>query len=145
MADLSSRGLRRFVSIAQGLCYGKSVMAAVRIDKWLWAARFFKSRTLAAAACDGGKVDINEQAAKPSRPVRPGDRLHITLPRGKKIIRVRSLAERRGSAAQAQLLYDDFTPPPPPKEARIPPVYRARGLGRPTKRQRRLIDRLSRW
>ena len=134
------------MSIAQPLCYGKSVMAELRIDKWLWAARFFKSRTLATAACNGGKVDINEQAAKPSRSVRPGDLLHITLPRGKKTVRVRSLAERRGSAAQATLLYDDLTPPPPPKEARIlPPVYRARGLGRPTKRERRIMDRLTRW
>jgi ribosome-associated heat shock protein Hsp15 len=121
-------------------------MADLRIDKWLWAARFFKSRTLAAAACLGGKVDINEQAAKPSRPVRPGDLLHITLPRAKKIVRVRALAVRRGSAAQAALLYEDLTPPPPPKEARIPPpVYRPRGLGRPTKRERRLIDRIARW
>jgi ribosome-associated heat shock protein Hsp15 len=121
-------------------------MAEVRIDKWLWAARFFKSRTLAAAACTGGKVDINEQAAKPSRSVRPGDLLHITLPRAKKIVRVRTLAERRGSAALAVQLYDDLSPPPPPKEARVPPpVYRPRGLGRPTKRERRLIDRISRW
>jgi ribosome-associated heat shock protein Hsp15 len=134
------------VSIAQPLCYGKSVMADLRIDKWLWAARFFKSRTLAAAACNGGKVDINEQAAKPSRPVRPGDLVHVTLPRAKKIVRVRALAGRRGSGAEAALLYEDLTPPPPPKEARIPPpVYRPRGSGRPTKRERRLIDRISRW
>ncbi len=121
-------------------------MADLRIDKWLWAARFFKSRTLAAAACNGGKVDINEQVAKPSRPVRRGDLLHITLTRTKKIVRVRALAARRGSGAEATLLYEDLTPPPPPKEARLlPPVYRPRGAGRPTKRERRLIDRISRW
>jgi ribosome-associated heat shock protein Hsp15 len=120
-------------------------MSDLRIDKWLWAARFFKSRTLAAAACHGGKVDINEQAAKASRPVRPGDLLHVTLTRSKKIVRVRALSERRGSGAQAALLYEDLTPPPPPKAARVPPpVYRPRGLGRPTKRERRLLDRLAR-
>lgn len=119
-------------------------MEDVRIDKWLWAARFFKSRTLAGHACQGGKVDVNDQAAKPSRTVRPGDRLEITLPRGKRIVRIRALSERRGSGAQAALLYEDLTPPPPPREVRVLPVYRPRGAGRPTKRERRLTDRLTR-
>ncbi len=133
-------------SIAQRLCYGKPVMADLRLDKWLWAARFFKSRTLATAACDGGKVDVNEQAAKPSRAVRPGDLLHITLPRAKKIVRVTALSDRRGPGAQAKLLYEDLTPPPPPREARAaPPAVRPPGAGRPTKRERRLIDRLQRY
>src|SRR3970282_78062 len=66
-------------SIAQRLCYGKRVMADLRLDKWLWAARFFKSRTLATAACDGGKGDVNDQARKPSRAGRAGDLLRITL------------------------------------------------------------------
>ena len=118
-------------------------MGEIRIDKWLWAARFFKSRTLAAHACQGGKVDVNDQAAKPSRTVRPGDLLHITLPRGKRIVRVRAVAERRGSGAEAALLYEDLTPPAPPREVRMLPVYRAPGAGRPTKRDRRRIDRLS--
>ena len=121
-------------------------MADVRIDKWLWAARFFKSRTLAAAACDGGKVDVNDQAVKPSRLVRPGDLLRVTLPRAKRIVRVTSLSDRRGSGAQAALLYDDLTPPAPPREARsAPPGYRPPGAGRPTKRERRHLDRLTRW
>jgi len=121
-------------------------MADVRLDKWLWAARFFKSRTLAAAACGGGKVDLNGDAAKPARPVRPGDRLEITLPRGRRIVRIAVLTERRGSGSDAAKLYEDLTPPPPPREARVgPPVFRPRGAGRPTKRQRRQIDRLSRW
>ena len=121
-------------------------MADVRIDKWLWAARFFKSRTLAAAACNGGKVDVNGDAVKPSRLVRPGDLLQVTLPRGRRILRVTVLAERRGSGSEAALLYDDLTPPPPPREERVrPPVYRPPGAGRPTKRARRRIDRFSRW
>ena len=120
-------------------------MEEARIDKWLWAARFFKSRTLAAAACDGGKVNVNDQAAKPSKAVRAGDLLTITLPRGKRVVRVVALAARRGPGAQAALLYEDLTPPPPPGAARIrPPVYRAPGAGRPTKRERRMLERLTR-
>ena len=119
-------------------------MGDVRIDKWLWAARFFKSRTLAGAACDGGKVDVNEQSVKPSRIVRAGDRLEITLPRGKRIVRVLALSERRGPGRDAALLYEDLTPPPPPRESRpMAPAYRPPGAGRPTKRDRRRIERLS--
>jgi ribosome-associated heat shock protein Hsp15 len=117
-------------------------MDDVRIDKWLWAARFFKSRTLAAAACRGGKVDVNDQAARPSRAVRAGDLLKVTFPRARRIVRIVALSDRRGSGAHAAALYEDLTPPAP-VEARIPPpVYRPSGSGRPTKRERRLTDRL---
>jgi ribosome-associated heat shock protein Hsp15 len=126
------------------MCYGENQMSDVRIDKWLWAARFFKSRTLAAAACNGGKVHVNGDAAKPSKTVRPGDLLRVTLPRIRRIVRVAALAERRGGASEAAVLYDDLTPPPPPREARPgPPAYRPPGAGRPTKRERRRIDRLA--
>ncbi len=128
------------------MCYGKNLMPDTRIDKWLWAARFFKSRTLAVAACNGGRVDVNGDAAKPSKAVRAGDLLQVTLPRGRRIVRVAALADRRGSGSQAALLYEDLTPPPPPREARIrPPAYRPPGAGRPTKRERRRIDRLAGW
>ncbi|HSE02587.1 MAG TPA: RNA-binding S4 domain-containing protein [Methylomirabilota bacterium] len=121
-------------------------MSDVRVDKWLWAARFFKSRTLAAAACNGGKVDVNGAAAKPSRTVRPGDLLRVSLPRIRRVVRVTALAERRGGASAAAALYEDLTPPPPPRESRwAPSAYRPPGAGRPTKRERRRIDRLSRW
>ena len=125
------------------MCYGKNQMSDVRIDKWLWAARFFKSRTLAATACTGGKVHVNGDAAKPSKTVRPGDMLRVTLPRIRRIVRVTALAERRGGASEAAGLYEDLTPPPPPREARpAPAAYRPPGAGRPTKRERRRIDRL---
>ena len=116
------------------LCYGKNLMADVRIDKWLWAARFFKSRTLAAAACAGGKIDVNGDAAKPSKSVRPGDLLQITLPRSRRIVRVAALAERRGSGSEAALLYEDLTPPPrrASRGPRRPPSVRPGPAGPPS-------------
>jgi len=116
---------------------------AIRLDRWLWAARFYKTRSLAHAACEGGKVDVNGQAAKPSRPVRIQDRLRITLGEWRRELIVRALGERRGPPAEARVLYEDLSPPPPPRSRRQPPaILRAPGLGRPTKRDRRLLDRV---
>lgn len=116
---------------------------SVRIDRWLWAARLFKSRTLSAEACHGGKVDVNGQAAKAGKLVRPGDTVEVTLSSGRRILKVVALGERRGSAAAAHALYENLTPPPPPRPERVPrAVYRPPGLGRPTKRERRQLARL---
>jgi len=115
---------------------------AMRIDKWLWAARAFKTRSIAADACDGGKVDVNGEAAKPAKQVRPGDHVEITVVGGRRILKVIALSERRGPAPEARLLYDDLTPPAPPRIRQAKPPYRAAGAGRPTKRERREIDRL---
>jgi ribosome-associated heat shock protein Hsp15 len=106
----------------------------------------FKTRSLAAKACDGGKVDINAEAAKPAKPVRAGDRVEVTLPRGRRrILKVTAIGDRRGSAAIARALYEDLTPPEPPRLRQAPPPFRAPGSGRPTKRERRDIDRLRGW
>ena len=114
---------------------------AMRLDKWLWAARFYKSRSLAQAACDGGKVDVDAQAAKPSRAIRAGDRVQLTMGEWRRELVIKALTERRGPAAEARALYDDLSPPPPPRALRPPKaVVRPRGLGRPTKRERRLHD-----
>jgi ribosome-associated heat shock protein Hsp15 len=119
------------------------VTDAVRLDKWLWAARFYKSRSLAQAACAGGKIDVNGQAAKPSRAIRVGDRIEVTLGEWRRLLIVQALDDRRGPAATARALYEDLSPPPPPRAQRPPPaVVRMRGLGRPTKRERRLHDRV---
>jgi ribosome-associated heat shock protein Hsp15 len=116
---------------------------AIRLDRWLWAARFYKSRSLAQAACSGGKVDVNGQAGKPARAVRVGDRLRLTVGEWRRELIVRGLAERRGPPAAARILYEDLSPPPPPRPRRIPPpIWRVPGLGRPTKRERRRMDRL---
>ncbi len=118
-------------------------LSSLRVDKWLWAARFFKTRSLAAAACAGGKVDVNDEAAKPARLVRPGDLIKVTLPRGRRrIAKVLVLDGRRGSGEAARRLYDDLTPPEPPRIRQAPPPFRPPGAGRPTKRERRELDRL---
>lgn len=114
----------------------------MRADKWLWAARFFKTRSLAAAACDGGRVDVNDQAARPARQVRAGDVVRVTAGGERRVARVLGLSERRGPAPVARALYEDLTPPAPPRERRAAPVWREPGAGRPTKHERRALDRL---
>ena len=116
---------------------------SVRVDKWLWAARVFKTRSLASDACDGGKVDVNGQSAKPAKALRPGDVVRVTLPQGRRrILKVVALDDRRGSATVARALYDDLTPPEPPRARWAAPPARVPGAGRPTKRERRALDRL---
>ena len=116
---------------------------SIRVDKWLWAARVFKTRSLASVACDSGKVDINAEASKPARRVRAGDRVEVSLPRGRRrILKVVAVGDRRGSAEAARALFEDLTPPEPPRARRAPPPFREPGAGRPTKRERREIERL---
>ncbi len=114
---------------------------ALRLDKWLWFARFCKTRTLAATLCRSGRVRVNKTPTeKPNHQVRPGDILTFPQGAGVRIVRVLGLGQRRGPAPEAALLYDDLTPPAPkPPEAVAP---RPRGAGRPTKRDRRSLERL---
>ena len=116
---------------------------SIRVDKWLWAARVFKTRSLASTACAGGKVDVNDEAAKPARRVRAGDLIRVTLPRGRRrILKVAAVGDRRGSAEAARVLCEDLTPPEPPRARQAPPPRRVPGTGRPTKRERREIEHL---
>ncbi|OWU84360.1 tRNA synthetase RNA-binding protein [Oceanicola sp. 22II-s10i] len=112
----------------------------MRIDKWLWQARFFKSRSLAAGVVSAGHVRVNGQrAAKTSAAVGPGDVL--TFPQGGRIrvIRIGAIGVRRGPATEAQALYEDLEPgPPEPNDS--PPIQRDEGNARPTKRDRRKLD-----
>ncbi len=115
----------------------------LRLDKWLWYARFFKSRTLAANAIGGGKVRVNRQVVDKSHAsVRPGDVL--TFARGPhiRVIEVLELGARRGPAAEARTLYRDLDPPVPVAAKPRPSGARAKGSGRPTKTDRRAVDRL---
>ena len=113
-----------------------------RIDKWLWHARVVRTRSAAAALSDSGLVRINgARIDSSSRPVRPGDAVTIALDRTVRILKVIGFAERRGSADMARILYEDLTPlPEPPQEPAA--GGRDEGAGRPTKRERREIDRL---
>lgn len=116
---------------------------SIRVDKWLWAARVFKTRSQASVACGGGKVDVNDEAARPARRVRAGDLVAVSLPRGRRrILRVAGVGDRRGSAEVARALFEDLTPPEPPRARQAPPPRRMPGTGRPTKRDRRDIERL---
>jgi ribosome-associated heat shock protein Hsp15 len=122
---------------------------ATRIDKWLWAARAYKSRSMAAEACDGGKVTINANRAKPHKLVRPGDLVAFRAGTVDKSWKVIEIAERRGPASFAQTLYEDLTPPPPPRppgEDQQPWRYTSPQIdgGRPDKRQRRQLERIRR-
>ncbi len=124
-------------------------MDRVRIDKWLWAARFFKTRSLAARACELGRIECNGQTAKPAREVHPGDRLRVKNEGGEFHVDVLFLSEMRGPAAMAQTLYRETEES---REARLKAaqerktmaLFEAPREGRPSKRDRRKIDRLRR-
>lgn len=115
-------------------------MESVRIDRWLCAARLYKTRSLSQQACTGGLVKLNGAAVRPSHLVRAGDEVRAEAPRGLVVWQVKSLADKRLSAALAAALYEDHTPPAPAPEEVVAP--RARGAGRPTKAERRALDRL---
>ena len=124
----------------------KDSVPRTRVDKWLWAARFFKHRSAASEAIDGGKVKLNGLATKPSREIKPGDRVDITVGEDTRTVMVCAIADKRGTATVAQTLYEETAESMEARE-------RARELrkfaatpgadlhGRPTKRDRRRIDR----
>ncbi len=115
---------------------------SVRVDAWTWAIRLFATRSAASAACKAGHVKVNDVSAKPSQPVRSGDVVRAVTPGGERIVVVTGLIDKRTSAPLAAENYEDRTPPPPPKEERAAVIVRDRGSGRPTKRDRRLTERL---
>jgi ribosome-associated heat shock protein Hsp15 len=119
-------------------------MDSVRIDRWLCAARVYKSRTLATQACVGGRVRVNDQSVKPHHALRPGDRVAAQTDGGPRILAVKALAEKRLSPAGARELFDDRSPPPEPRPLRVRTPQRDPGAGRPTKRERRDLDRFRR-
>jgi ribosome-associated heat shock protein Hsp15 len=122
----------------------------MRLDIWLDVSCLFKTRSEAQKACKGGKVDVNRQAAKPHREIKPGDELEITRPFGRrqKIV-VKELAEHNLPKAQARLLYDDLTPKPTAEEVEMrrmarlaAPFTRSPSAGAPDRRERRTLRRM---
>ena len=121
-------------------------MARVRMDKWLWAARFFKTRALAARACELGRIESNGQPAKPSREVHPGDLLQVKNDGGDFQLEVVLLTETRGPAAVAQTIYRETDSSRElrlklAEERKAMPHFEAVRQGKPSKRDRRDLDR----
>ena len=118
-------------------------MDDARVDQWLWAVRLYKTRSMATDGVKGGHVKINGKAAKPASHVKVGDRVAATIhavPRDVEVVRI--ITKRVGAPVAAEA-YVDHSPPPPPREHRLAPLFaRDAGTGRPTKRDRRKLDRL---
>lgn len=114
----------------------------VRIDAWLWAVRLTKTRSVAAEACRAGHVKVGGVAVKPAYNVTPGDEVRIWIHHKETIVEVVDTISKRVGAPLARNCYVDKTPAPPPRELFAAPPIRDRGAGRPTKRDRREIDRL---
>lgn len=116
--------------------------ASVRVDAWAWSVRLFATRSLATSACRAGHVRVNGTRVKPAHPVRVGDTVRALTAGGDRVVIVTGLLSTRVGAAVAVQNYEDRSPPPPPRELRPAPISRSPGAGRPTKRDRRQLDRL---
>ena len=118
----------------------------VRMDKWLWAARLFKTRSLAADAIKGGKVKVDGNPVKPSREVKEGDVIQVQIDQLHKVVQVKTVIKNRVSAKQVPEVYNDLTPKEEYERIEFMHAYKAewrdRGAGRPTKKERRMIERM---
>lgn len=115
-------------------------MESIRVDRWLCAARIYKSRTLASQACNSGKVKLNGKVARPADLVKVADQVRARAPRGDLVLLVVMLADKRLSPPKARELYQDETPEAAPPEPGV--FIRDRGTGRPTKAERRRMQRV---
>jgi ribosome-associated heat shock protein Hsp15 len=116
-------------------------MERVRVDRWLWAVRLTKTRSGAAQACRAGHVQVNGARAKPAAPVKVTDTVRIRVGDRERVVEVVRLIENRVGAELAATCLIDHSPPPPPRDPLDRPGRRAPGMGRPTKRERRDLDR----
>jgi ribosome-associated heat shock protein Hsp15 len=117
--------------------------ATLRLDKWLWHARIFRSRSLASKFCLEGRIRIGGRVVeKAHQMVKPGDVLTFAHGRDVKVLKILALGKRRGPAPEARTLYEDLSAPPAPAAEDRPGPMRDRGSGRPTKADRRALDRL---
>ncbi len=114
---------------------------STRVDKWLWAVRLYKTRASASTACQGGHVTVNGTAAKPATHVKVGDQVVVRLDQRERLLEVARVIEKRVGAPVAAECLVDHSPPLPDVDRTPPPLARDRGAGRPTKRDRRQIDR----
>lgn len=127
----------------------KNNMEGIRIDKWLWAVRVFKTRSLAAAACKGGRVKIDGQNVKASREVKEGETISISLTSYTRTLKVKALLNNRVGAKLVDDYIEDLTPREEYDKEKLKRElnleYRQRGEGRPTKKERRVIERLKKY
>ena len=118
----------------------------VRIDKWLWAARLFKTRAIATDAIKGGKVKIDDAPVKPSREVKEGDIIQVQIEQLHKVVQVKSLVKNRVPPKMVPEVYTDLTPPEEYERIEFMHAYKSewrdRGAGRPTKKERRMIEKM---
>jgi ribosome-associated heat shock protein Hsp15 len=115
---------------------------SVRVDSWIWSVRLTKTRSLAASACRAGHVRVNGERVKPAHAVRPGDEVRLRHAGRDRIVVVSRIVRKRVGAGVAAECFVDNSPPPPPREQTVPVALRDRGTGRPTKRDRREMERL---
>lgn len=115
---------------------------SVRVDSWIWSVRLTKTRSLAASACRAGHVRVNGERVKPAQAVRQGDEVRLRHAGRDRVVVVSRIVRKRVGATVAVECYVDNSPPPPPKEQAVPVALRDRGAGRPTKRDRREMERL---
>lgn len=142
-ADLHSpadteTGAARAAAQAAGPPNGESV----RVDSWIWSVRLVKTRSVAATACKGGHVRVNGERVKPAHSLHVGDEVRLRHEGRERIVVVKRLIRKRVGAPVAVQCYVDNSPPPPPRETVAPAGLRDRGTGRPTKRDRRELERL---
>lgn len=129
-------------AVAAADAAGPASGETVRIDSWIWSVRLVKTRSMGATACRGGHVRVNGERVKPAYAVRVGDEVRIRHAGQERIVVVKRLIRKRVGAPVAIQCYVDNSPPPPPREAVAPAGIRDRGTGRPTKRDRREMERL---
>jgi ribosome-associated heat shock protein Hsp15 len=114
----------------------------VRVDRWVWSVRLAKTRSIAAELCRAGHVKVNGRSVKPAQPVRVGDQIRIRHDDRERVVVVSRIITKRVGAPVAAECYIDESPPPPPRDEFLPVAVRDRGAGRPTKRERRSIEKL---
>ncbi|MFJ9632882.1 RNA-binding S4 domain-containing protein [Streptomyces sp. NPDC101175] len=129
-------------AVAAARAAGPSNGESVRVDSWIWSVRLVKTRSMGAAACKGGHVRVNGERVKPAHSVHVGDEVRLRHEGRERVVVVKQVIRKRVGAPVAVQCYVDNSPPPPPREAVAPAGIRDRGTGRPTKRDRREMERL---
>ncbi|MEU6216032.1 RNA-binding S4 domain-containing protein [Streptomyces sp. NPDC047022] len=140
--DTGAADAKTAAAVAAAAAAGPSTGESVRIDSWIWSVRLVKTRSVGATACRGGHVRVNGERVKPAYAVRVGDEVRLRHEGRERIVVVKRLIRKRVGAPVAVQCYIDNSPPPPPREAVAPAGLRDRGAGRPTKRDRRELERL---